>query len=260
MGLDIYYYNAKSKESYSRYRDAVKRNDEFERRYYNAHRNDIDQAYNTWAKWNTETMDYMELNGRNEYEVDDDWLAEHPEPKYDFWQFATDEESKERDDLTNEITNAKADTGLSEEIESLYMRKQNWMVSFVQDIHPELLEVHPNYGKILKESEVVLSIEDVEELISRMEKILANKKECNVVATDERGMYSDAYKKFYNDLMEEQKEIAEKLLPTCGRFFFGSTEYDWRYYTNLMYYRMEFKKQLAYMKEHGTVLVYDESW
>lgn len=248
MGLDIYYHRVKHPEYYKQYSRAVDAFGDFENRYSMTHRAEIEASFKVWSDWHDK---YCESN------VDyDEWIKTNPEPHYDIWDYLTKSEKAEKQILSDEISKYRNATGFEQdEIEALYMRKMNWMVSFVQERHPELLTNDKSYGLILEDGEAILSVEDIEELINRMDSILSNWQDF----AGERDDTSE-YETHFQKLMVEHKELAAKLLPTCARFFFGSTDYDWWYYTKLHYYRDEFKKELALMKEDGHALIYMESW
>lgn len=253
MGLDIYFHRVKNKEAYLMYSKSVDVFGEFEDRYYKAHKEVFDKDWTVWKKWHDEL---------NDSDLDyDEFIKSNPEPHFYYWDYLTEEEAEEKKKL-NEITaKYKEEAGYEQdEIGDLYMRKKNWMVKYVETRHPELLANDEKFGLILKDSEAVLDIDDITELVRRMDLILCNWKDFLGEESDEHGFYTEEYKNYFQKLIDEHRDLAEKLLPTCSRFFFGDTTYDWYYYTSMRYYRDEFKKELELMEKDGHVLVYRESW
>lgn len=255
MGLDIYYYRAKNKEAYLKYSKSVDDFGEFEERYYKAHNDVFDIDWAAWEEWHDKLA---EADSDLDY---DEFVKSNPEPHFDYWDYLTEAEAEEKKKLNAITAKYKEEAGFNQdEIENLYMRKKNWMVKYVETRHPELLVEDKDFGMILKDSEAVLDIDDIAELVGRMDLILSNWKDFSGEETDEHGCYTAEYKNHFQKLIDEHKDLAETLLPTCLRFFFGDTTYDWYYYTSMRHYQNEFKKELELMEQDGHVLVYRESW
>lgn len=253
MGLDIYFHRAKNKEAYLKYSKSIDIFGEFEDRYYKAHKEVFDKDWAVWEQWHDKLV---------ESDLDwDEFIESNPEPHYDQWDYLTEEEAEEKKKLNDITEKYKDESGFeNDEIENLYMRKKNWMVKYVETRHPELLVEDEKFGMVLKDCEAVLDIADIAELVGRMDLILSNWKDFLGEESDEHGFYTEEYKNHFQKLIDEHKDLAEKLLPTCSRFFFGDTTYDWYYYISMRYYRDEFKKELELMEKDGHVLVYRESW
>lgn len=253
MGLDIYYHRAKNKEAYLKYSKSVDEFGEFEERYYKAHKEAFDKDWAVWEEW------YDKLNETDlEY---DEFVKSNPEPHFDCWDYLTEAEAEEKKKLNDITATLKEEAGYEQdEIENLYMRKKNWMVKYVETRHPELLVEDKDYGMVLKDGEAVLDIADITDLVFRMNLILSNWKDFLGKETDEYGCYTEEYKNYFQILIDKHRDLAEKFLPTCSRFFFGDTAYDWYYYISMRYYRDEFEKELELMKKDGHILVYRESW
>lgn len=253
MGLDIYFHRIKNKEAYLKYSKSVDDFGKFEERYHEVHKTEIERDFAVWDRWHDAycrtDLDY------------DAFVKHNPEPHFELWDYLTEEEAEEKKKLNDITTKYREESGYEQdEIDNLYMRKKNWMVKYVETRHPELLVKDEEYGMILKDPEVVLDIDDITELVRRMDLILSNWRDFLGKDTAENGSYSEDYKNYFQKLIDEHKELAEKFLPTCSRFFFGDTTYDWYYYTSMRYYRDEFKKELELMEKDGHVLVYRESW
>lgn len=159
-----------------------------------------------------------------------EFSEKYPQPKIDETEFATDEEKAEMNRFNENIN--KAANGVkdsySDNIEALYMRKQYWMVKYVNERHPELL-VTDDYGDIVIEmGYAVLDRDDIKELVERMEKILAN------------------------------HNLAESLLPirdVDDEF----NVFDEYYFRDIKRYCNEFKKLLPDL-EKGEALIFCASW
>ena len=105
-----------------------------------------------------------------------------------------------------------------------YFRKVNFLFAYFQ-----------NNGKMIDEYYAFVDKEDVEDIISKCERILAAKKG--------------------NEWLGERKtveEYAASLLPTQSGFFFGSTDYDEYYFSDVKNCLREMKQYLKLFKGEGT--------
>ena len=157
MGLDIYFYkltNVNHYNSYSKIRDAHdKKRRMVEKKYYTEYKQ-YDILYKRWYG------DYIISNKM----YPNDFSSA---PKRDFISF---KDSFEMDNLNCEAEKRQGLINYSE-LQDLYMRKENWMVSFVQQRHPERLIYDKTYGKILKNGEAILNKNDIKNLVKRMTNI-----------------------------------------------------------------------------------------
>lgn len=270
MGLDIYFYKVKNKEICETYLSTKKEYDRFYNRLEEKYRNELKAAYKKWEDWFNAENERINALPENASE-DEREYDRKTEPCYDVSDFITDEiEKTEWQALSTKYNLARSEMHIDygEDIDELYMRKQNWMVHFVQERHPERLVHDKDYGDILESAAAVLDRIDIKELIHRMNKILGNSEKLkNYEETTGRpesidGMFRtiDAVEWYEHwKAPETMVELAEIYLPTMSRFFFGSTEYDWYYFDSLRLYRDRFKKWLD-ESEPDEVLFYEESW
>lgn len=270
MGLDIYFYKVKNKEICEAYLSAKKEYDHFYKQLEEKYRNELNTAWKKWEDWFNAENERIEALSENASEDEREYNRK-TEPRYDISDFITDEiEKTEWQSLNTKYNLARSEMHIEygEDIDELYMRKQNWMVHFVQERHPERLVHDKEYGNILDGAAAVLDRIDIKELVHRMNKILGNSEkfknyeESTGKSESEDGMFrtADAMEWYENwKAPEEMVELAEIYLPTMSRFFFGSTDYDWYYFDSLRTYRDRFKKWLD-ESESDEVLFYEESW
>lgn len=270
MGLDIYFYKAKNKEICETYLSTKKEYNRFYKQLEEKYRNELNTAWKKWEDWFNAENKRIEALPENASEDEREYNSK-TEPHYDISDFITNEiEKTEWQALSTKYNLARSEMHIDygEDIDELYMRKQNWMVHFVQERHPERLVHDKEYGNILESSAAVLDRIDIKELIHRMNKILGNSEklknyeETTGKPESEDGMFrtSEAMDWYENwKAPEEMVELAEIYLPTMSRFFFGSTDYDWYYFNSLRTYRDKFKKWLD-ESELDEVLFYEESW
>ena len=105
-----------------------------------------------------------------------------------------------------------------------YFRKVNFLFAYFQ-----------NKGKLMDEYYAFVEKEDVEDIISKCEKILAAKKDNTWLNED-----------------ETIEEFAASLLPTQSGFFFGSTDYDEYYFDDVKDCLRQMKQYLKLFKDEGT--------
>ena len=270
MGLDIYFYRCKDKKTGEEYCSIKKEYDTVCQKYEEKYHKELSEAWNKWEAWfNAENERIHNLPA--DAPASEKNYNENTEPHYDISDFMTDELEKSewktiktKYDLAYNETHIDSD----KDIDELYMRKQNWMVHFVQERHPECMIHDKEYGDILDCGIVLLDKEDINELIYRMNKILGdseklkNYEESTGKKESEDGvcMTDDAICWYKNwKAPEEMVELAEIYLPTMSRFFFGSTEYGYSYFNALKVYRDRFQKWLN-ESEPDEVLFYRESW
>lgn len=236
MGLDIYFYkltNVNQYNSYSKIRDAHdKKRRMVEKKYYTEYKQ-YDILYKRWYG------DYIISNKM----YPNDFSSA---PKPDFISF---KDSFEMDNLNCE---AEKRQGLINyrELQDLYMRKENWMVSFVQQRHPERLIYDKTYGKILKNGEAILNKNDIKNLVKRMTNI-------------KKLLPNDWENKMYNEYVKatnELKDLCDKNLPTMARFFFGSTTYDYCYFNSVINVFLPLFQNLLNNWVPGDKILYRKSW
>lgn len=270
MGLDIYFYKAKNKEICETYLSTKKEYDLFYNKLQKKYKEQLEASWKKWENWYNAENKRIEALPENASDNEREYNRKS-EPHYDITDFMTDEiEITEWQALSTKYNLARSEMHIDygEDIDELYMRKQNWMVHFVQERHPERLVHDKEYGNILDGAAAVLDRVDIKELIHRMNKILGNSEklknyeETTGKSESEDGMFrtSEAMDWYENwKAPEEMIELAEIYLPTMSRFFFGSTNYDWYYFDSLRTYRDRFKKWLD-ESEPNEVLFYEESW
>lgn len=236
MGLDIYFYkltNVKQYDSYSKIRDARdKKMRMFDKKYYKEYEQ-YNKLYNSWYE------NYIKSN--NTYPTDFTTA-----PKNDFISF---KDSFEMDNLNCEVEKRQELINGSE-LDDLYMRKENWMVSFVQQRHPECLIYDKSYGKILKNGKAILNKNDIKNLVKRMttiKKILSNNWEA---------LMRNEHWQATNEL----KDLCDINLPTMSRFFFGSTAYDYCYFNSIINVFLPLFQNLLSNWVPGDRILYMESW
>lgn len=147
MGLDIYFYkltNVKQYNSYTKIRDARDKKMSMVEKKYHTEYEQYNKLYNNWYR------NYIKSNNNTPHDFTS-------APKTDFISF---KDSFEMDNLEYEVDERRK-LFSCREVEDLYMRKENWMVAFVQRRHPECLIHDKSYGKILKNGEAILNKNDI---------------------------------------------------------------------------------------------------
>lgn len=235
MGLDIYFYKITDSKIYKKYLDKRNEMREFNSSLDIKYQKQIKAFENKYQKW------YSKNSSRQNVDWD-------KAPKPDFY---TSDELFKRDNLQKEIIELRkcANINYDSQLSQLYMRKQNWMVKFVETRHPELL-IDSSYGKILKNGEAILNKNDIKNLIKRMTTIK------NFLPNNWKTRMSNEYATAINEL----KDLCDKNLPTLGRFFFGSTEYDRDYFTAIVEVYLPRFKELLEEWVPGQKILYCESW
>lgn len=131
--------------------------------------------------------------------------------------------------------------------EDVYFRKANFVYHFFQ---PYLVD-----------EECIVTTDMVNELLEKVDKVIESAKTDGVITPE--GNVNERFFccKGYLDLSEkENKEmprnwtmVAQDELPTCDGFFFGSTEYDVWYLSNILSCKEQFTKLLADWKDNEVV-------
>lgn len=223
MGLDIYFYRLKDKKTYDNFVQIRKRFFGFEevldKKYYKKQKQENCKKAEEWYKLEQQKL----IDGAIDY------IDYSKSPYLDISTFYNKEEKEKFDQFKKEFWDVETELGLNDEY--IYARKQNWMCAFVENRHPECLVEDKEFGKILEDRECILDRSDIEELVSRMDKVLKSKTE----------------------------KVSSELLPTMGRFFYGNTEYNEWYYSNIESYKAKFESWLA-TAEPEECLLYEESW
>ena len=267
MGLDIYFYKVKNKETCDNYLSIKKEYDKVYDKFETKYKEQLTAAWKKWENWYNGENERISALPEDSNEAEYNYLKD--EPSYDISNFMDEVEKLEWTTIQTKYNIAKGEMHIDyqEDIDELYMRKENWMVHFVQERHPERLIHDTEFGSVLDGSCAVLDKDDIKELIHRMDKVLGNteklqsyedatgKQETNGIFRTEEAM--DWYEKWKPT--EKMVEMAEIYLPTMSRFFFGSTDYDYWYFQALQTYRERFQKWLD-ESEPDEVLYYEESW
>jgi hypothetical protein len=269
MGLDIYFYHCRDKKLGEDYMKAGKEYDDAYARFEKKYEKELGEAYKKWEKWYNAESERIDALPDDAPDSERE-LNRASEPGYEISDFLNPEEKAEWDAIKDTYNSfAKdLDTGYQKDIGDLYMRKKNWMVRYVEERHPERLIEHPDYGKILESACAVLDRDDIEELVSRMDRILNGMdtikgyEETTGKKESEDGFFrTQEAIDWYNSWTppDGMAERAHELLPTMGRFFFGSTDYDYDYFSALLRYRKKFQEWLD-TSPADEVLFYLESW
>lgn len=266
MGLDIYYYRVKNKEIAETFIKYAKDYDTAYDKYYHKYESEIKVASKKWNEWYNSECDRIETYTKEHPDDEPPNFDYSNEPKYDITDFMDNLEKADWQLITTKYNSVKSDINYDDDYEDLYMRKENWMVNFVQKIHPECLVEDKEFGKIIKQGMVVLTKDDVKELIKRMDTILYKKIKTYTESTGKPesndGIFcTDEFINWKNRWTPKRHmlTLAKELLPTMGRFFFGSLDYNYNYFSSLEYYRDKFKKWLK-IRNNKEVLLYNESW
>lgn len=235
MGLDIYFHTITDSRQYKKY---LHKKDE-----YDAYVKSLDEKYKKFnQKFNQK---YNKWYSANINKQNIDW---NKAPTPDFY---TSDELFTRDNLQKELHELSicVHADYESQLSDLYMRKQNWMVSFVEHRHPELL-VDSSYGKVLKNGEAILNKNDIKNLVKRMKTIK------KALPKNWKYQMKDDFVHAVNNL----EDICNENLPTMSRFFFGSTNYD-RYYFEAVTetYLQRFEDLLINWKP-GQKILYVECW
>lgn len=260
MGLDISFWKVKHKQVLSRFINLEKKFSDLEDKYYTKYEAPLKDASEKWNKWYNEECDKQDKDPDYEFNY-------NAEPKYDVTDFCTKEEADEYNVLKKEHDYLESTLCLKYEdrIETLDMRKQNWMVVFVQRRHPEFLTHDDDFGNILEQGNAILDKSDIQELIDRMSKILSGwtsyDKTTGKPGADSNGWRTEEARDWISRWKPTGSlvKVAKKLLPTMSRFFFGSTDYDYYYFESLECYYKNFKEVYDSMAD-DEVLYYNESW
>lgn len=260
MGLDIWFWKVKHKQVLSHFINLEKKLSDLDDEYYTKYEAPLKDASEKWNKWYNEECDKQDKDPDYEFNY-------NAEPKYDVTDFCTKEEAdkykalkKERDYLETTLCLKYEDR-----LETLDMRKQNWMVVFVQHRHPEFLTHDDDFGDILDQGNAILDKSDIQELIDRMSKILTGwtsyDKATGKPGADSNGWRTEEAREWISKWKPSKSLIkeAKKLLPTISRFFFGNTDYNYYYFESLERYYENFKDVYDSMAD-DEVLYYNESW
>lgn len=118
--------------------------------------------------------------------------------------------------------------------EVAYFRKVNFLVKYVDEIK----------GEVENCTDVILSKEDIEELVKRCGTVIdslkkSKKKEVQYETGWCNGETTYATKKVFT-----KTKVAEELLPTTFGFFFGSADYDEWYMQELLDVKKDMEKIL----------------
>lgn len=268
MGLDIYFYRVSSKEKAEEFLAASKQYEIAYDAYTEKYKEPIEKAEKKWRDWyNAENIKYEEHAAKNEeYEFD-----HSNEPSYDMKDFMTPIDRTGWEFVENTYKDLKNEINFTYEgqYKDLYMRKQNWMLQYVYNRFPERLVKLPDYSnKILDDCKAILTLDDVNDLIDRMEKVLAAgefktyQEATGKPEADEKGWYFKEAIDYHNEWTptEAQNAAANEYLPTRSGFFFGSVTYDYFYFQRVRDYLESFKKWRDEVRMPGEVLLYEESW
>ena len=228
MGLDINFYKIKDLNYFQKSRKA----------------REIETAFadNLEKKYKKEYAAYSERWGK--------WWGNHgpndPEPVIDF--LTPEEDLILHNNMTRtEYFETKCGIDTMKDIDELYMRKQNWMVQFVNNIHPEYKNT-PD-GEIPNCEYVALSKDDINDLISRMKKI-----------TESTGWDFSKEIKWSRQPPKKSLQLAKELLATVSGFFYGDTDYSANYFTSLYEYMNRFTIFLQEDWADDEYLIYCANW
>lgn len=260
MGLDIWFWKVKHKQVLSRYINLSEKLSDLDDEYSKKYEAPLKVASEKWNKWYDEECDKQDKDSDYEFNY-------NAEPKYELTDFCTKEEADKYNALRKECEYLDSTLCLKYEdrIETLDMRKQNWMVAFVQSRHPEFLKHDDEFGDILEQGNAILDKSDIQELLDRMSKILSAwtsyDKATGKSGADDKGWRTEEAREWISKWKPTDTlvEVAKKLLPTMSRFCFGNTEYDYYYFENLDCYYKNFKDVYDSMDD-DEVLYYNESW
>lgn len=248
MGLDIYFYRVKTKKLAQDFIAAYKAYDVTYDKYYAKYKSQLKKASEKWDKWYEVEWDRISKytdEHPDEEPIDIDYSTE---PKYSITDYMDELEKADWQLISTKYNSLRTDLNMDDDYDDLYMRKKNWMVHFVQDIHPERMVKHKEFDKILAQGMAILTKNDIKELLNRMNKILGNVS--IQTYTEETGLWKPA-----PDMLERAMEN----LPTMGRFMFGFLDYDYYYFMSLEHYKSKFENWLKIAGKHE-VLLYSESW
>lgn len=260
MGLDIDFFKVKSRKDAEHYLRVLDEYDDFSSLINSKYKQQQQAVYAKHNEWYDKEIAKQEAD--ENYEI-----AWDNAPDTDVTAYASKEDIEQMQKLREMYQDIKKSLGVEydKEIKDLYMRKKNWMVYFVQSRHHERLEHNDDYGEILKGSTAVLDKNDIHQLVKKMRKVLKGFKDYEEVTgkktyKEDGWISSDA-----NDWIsawqatDEQVQTAQEELPTMSRFFFGSTDYDYWYFSGIKYYLSKFEELLKTMTD-DEALVYVESW
>lgn len=268
MGLYIYFYRVSSKEKAEEFLDASKQYDIAYNAYGEKYREPLDKASKKWNKWYNEQCKIMEE--KNEQGINYDFDRTN-EPNYDIKDFMNPIDLSDWEYVENRYESLKKEIGFTYEgqYQPLYMRKKNWMLQYVYNSFPERLHTESGYdNKILEDGLAILTLQHVNDIIDRMEKIMAAgefktfAETFNKPETNDEGWYIPEAVDWHNNwtATQDQNEAAAKYLPTRPGFFFGNLHYDYWYFDSIKTYLERFKKWRNEDRMPCEVLLYEESW
>lgn len=228
MGLDINFYKIKDYACFQKSRKAREIESAFADELEKKYKKEYTEYSKKWSIW-------WGNHGPND-----------PEPVIDF--LTPEEDLTLHNNMTRtEFYEIKCGFDTMKEIDALYMRKQNWMVEFVNNIHPEYK--NKDTGEIQNCDYVALTKDDINELISRMKKI-----------TDSTGWDFTKEIKWSRKPPKKSLELAKELLPTVSGFFYGDTDYSPHYFTSLYHYMITFSTFLQEDWADDEYLIYCANW
>ena len=174
MGLDVWCYKIKNKDSLEKYKKINKEYDDYCDFLWKKYDKETIAAYNKWNAWKDELETKLEENkiSLQKYEKE---IKKDPY-HYTITDFTTSDEKLKYELLIASEASAKQACGM-EEIENLYMRKQYWFIQHCYHKFDEYMTVDERFKCKALDNEnhyydMVLTKDDVNEIILKLGEII----------------------------------------------------------------------------------------
>ena len=174
MGLDVWCYKIKNKDTLENYKKVHKEYDDYCDFLWKKYDKETTDAYNKWNDWQSELETKLAENkiSLQKYQKEIEKDPYH----YTVTDFATSDEKLKYELLVASEAAAKQACGM-EEIENLYMRKRYWFIQYCYHKFDECMIVDERFKcKVLDNDnhyyDMALTKDDIKEVIGKLEEII----------------------------------------------------------------------------------------
>lgn len=259
MGLDIYFYKAKDKESWFKYVCATRAYDKFTSSLWDKYEKETEEAYNKWVGWQEELFAKRDADKITEAEFN---LEYEKQPyAYALTDFMTTEELAEYTKLEQGMNIAKDECGKTE-IDTLYMRKQYWFIQYCYNKFKDFMVKEKRYdGKVLADEhfyDMILSKHDIKSIIDKLEFLSQTPKD-RLTSSVVKYFSLDSHRDEIKEVKYIDNDYFELVFPRYTEYVHSYRD-DQEYSIDMVKrYLDEFKNVYDNMAEAEIIWV-DESW
>lgn len=179
MGLDVWCYKIKNKDTLENYKKIHKEYNDYCDFLWKKYDKETTAAYNKWNDWQSELETKLAENkiSQQKYEKE---IKKDPY-HYTITDFTTSDEKLKYELLIASEAAAKQACGM-EEIEDLYMRKQYWFIQYCYHKFDEYMIADERFKCKALDTEnhyydMVLTKDDIKEVIGKLENIIVRSSE-----------------------------------------------------------------------------------